>query len=67
MPYVYQIPTYTCYRCSWVGKDKDVGKLNKVDCEGEMYQQLYCPECCNNLLLTEYEKINRWVDNVEDL
>lgn len=61
MPYVFQIATYTCYRCSWSGQDDAVGKLKGEDEEGE-FDSLYCPKCHNQLLLTEYEKVNKWVD-----
>lgn len=61
MPYIFQIATYTCYRCSWFGQDDAVGKFKGEDEEGE-FDSLYCPQCHNQFLLTEYEKVNKWFD-----
>ena len=64
MPYIFKIPTYTCYICSWYGRDDTVGKIKSEDDEGE-FNTLHCPQCCNQLLSIEYEKVNKWVDEVD--
>ena len=50
-------PTYYCYLCKWEGGSEDIGREHKTDEKGSPYDSLYCPNCTNYLLHTEYQKV----------